>query len=147
MDGETNMETKQPKNKAQSVQMKSGEAIDLPKIDVLKYVGKSALIEKVETMMGEFGLFLRVSTQVVDVPVKLDGSPLLNKNNEPVEIRGSKTYPLIDAGQGHYNWGKASKLADLLSTHKVHKPEDLVGKKVVLQATDEKNGTRFLTFA
>ncbi len=107
--------------------------IELPKLDVTKYIGKRAHIETVEECDGEHGYYIKVRTTVLD------------KAGEK-ELRASRIYGLQQDANGQWGWGKETKLGLFLKKMGVSHYNDLVGKEVVVQTQTNKEGQEFLTF-
>lgn len=124
------------KAKDKKVNLPIGE-IELPKIDVSKYIGKKATIESADVYEGKFGMYVKVQTKVVDT---------LGKGEKAVELRGSKIFGLQQDADGIYGYGKETKLGLFLAKMKCTEVRDLVGKTVVLQSQTSDTGTDFLTF-
>lgn len=129
MDGKTKTQDKK-------VNVPIGE-IELPKIDVSKYIGKKVKIESADTYEGKFGLYVKVQTRVVDT---------LGKGDKQIELRGSKIFGLQQDADGIYGYGKDTKLGVFLKKMKVSDVKDLVGKEVILQSQTSDTGTDFLSF-
>lgn len=118
------------------VEVETGQ-IELPKIDVSKYVGKRVKIAEVGTYKGEFGLFAKISTETVDT---------VKGGKNPIILKGSRIFGLQQDADGNYGWGEQTKLGLFLKKMKCNKLKDLVGKEVILQTTTSKSGTDFLSF-
>lgn len=127
---------KQQKIQDKKVNIEVGE-IDLPKIDMRKYVGAKAKIESAETYEGKFGLYVKVQTEIVDI---------IGKGDKKVELRGSKIFGLQQDENGKFGYGKDTKLGMFLSNMKATSLKDLKGKTVTLQAQVNENNVEFLTF-
>ena len=118
------------------VNMPVGE-IDLPKIDVTKYIGKKAKIESALTYEGKYGVYVKVQTNIVEV---------LGKGDKKVELRGSKILGLQQDETGKWGYGKDTKLGVFLQKYKCKTLKELVGKDVILQSQTSDSGSDFLTF-
>jgi len=116
------------------------QKIDLPKIDVSKYVGQKVKIESVNyfenIIKQKKTYYALVSTSVLEV---LDGA-------DPIEIRATKTLGLHIDSEGSIGWGEDTKTGQFLKFMNVENIAELVGKEVTLKTTDPKNGKQFLTF-
>jgi hypothetical protein len=116
---------------------KTGE-IELPTIDVSKYIGQKAKIEKVLEFEGKFGYFIKVQTELVDT---------ITGGKEPIELRGSRIFGLQEDKNNNVGWGKDTNLGVYLRKMGVDHYKDLVGKEVVLQSiTAKKDGKDYLGF-
>jgi hypothetical protein len=112
--------------------------IDLPKVDVTKYIGKKAKIESAKTFEGKFGMYVKVQTNVVET---------IGSGDKAVELRGSKILGLQQDVDGIYGYGDGTKLDLFLKKYKCKELKDLVGKEVILQSqTSKESDTEFLTF-
>lgn len=131
MENEKQKEIKESEN----IEMEIKE-IDLPSIDVQKYIGKKVIIENVNIRKGIHGLFVKVETVILET---------IETKDKNIEIKGTSIFSLQEDKEGVVGWGKETKLGKFLEKHNVKIPKDLVGKEVTLQAT-ERNGTLFLTF-
>ena len=115
----------------------STQQIELPKIDVSKYIGKKVKIESADTFEGTYGLYVKVLTTIVET---------VGKGDKKVELRGSKILGLQMDESGQWGWGKDTKCGVFLAKYKVKKPSELVGKEVILQSQTSASGTEFLSF-
>lgn len=111
--------------------------IDLPKVDVSKYIGTKAKIDSPLTYEGKFGIYVKVQTKIVDT---------LGKGEKKIELRGSKILGLQQDSDGIYGYGEGTKLDLFLKKYKCKELKELVGKEVVLQTQSSDSGTDFLTF-
>lgn len=103
-------------------------------IDVTPFVGKMAKIESVEVMKGQNGLFLKATTEIIEIV-------------EGIELRASRLFGLRFDKDGNLGWPEQGNLAVYLSAMKLKNPSELVGKKVQIVLTKENaQGRRFLTF-
>jgi len=119
-----------------NLQQQTGE-IELPKIDVTKYIGKEVQIVAVGTFETVNGLVVRMETEPVETLDRAKGSIIL---------RGSRLFGLNQDDKGKIGWTKASKLGVFLEKNKLKHYNDALGLKVKLQTNTNKNGTDFLTF-
>lgn len=105
--------------------------IELPKTDYKQFVGKTALIQKVETHKGNYGYFLKIITE--------------NLNTKDNPVYAIKIFGLQQDQEGNIGWGKDTKLGKFLKNVGVENIEELVGIKVMiqLQPNTEKD---YLTF-
>lgn len=109
--------------------------INMPKLDISKYVGKKERIASVDVMKGDFGYYLKLTTTIVDVL----------KGKEEKELRATRIFSLYTSEDGSVGWGSKSQLAEYLKLKRVSSPNELLGKEVVIQIT-VKNEKEFLTF-
>lgn len=122
------------------IDMKDIPTIELPKFDVTPFIGKRAKIQSAEifasTYNGKETRFLKVLTNTVTT---LD-------DEKKTEVKASKILSLQKDKDGNWGMGEGTKIAEFFKLYKVKKPEQLIGKEVVLQATPPKDGKQFLTF-
>ncbi len=117
------------------VKIKTQE-IELPKLDLTKYVGKREIIQTVSTLKGKFGYFVRLETTPVDV---------LQRKEDVLEVKASRIFGLYEDKDGKIGWGKETELGMYLQAKKCKHYEELKGKEVIIQIK-EKDGKEFLTF-
>lgn len=119
------------------VRIKTQE-IDMPKINLKKFVGKSACIVSVDEMKGKFGYYVEIRTEVLES---------LNKGkSETIDIQAKRLFSLFEDKDGKIGWGKDTKLGVFLASKGVKHYNDLLGKEVVLQLDIKDNGSEFLSF-
>jgi len=123
---------KQGKTEDKIVDLKVGK-IDLPKIDVSKYIGRKVKIVSANIHEGTYGLYVKALTQTVESIGK-------------TEIKGSKILGLQTDENGVHGYGEGTKLDLFLKKYKCKDVKDLVGKEVILQSQTSDSGTEFLTF-
>jgi len=112
--------------------------IELPKVDVKPYIGKSVKIEKVEEHKGEYGYYIMIISEVVDT---------LPGKDTPITIRANRMFGLQENEKGEIGWGAETQLAVYLKKMGVLHYRDLVGKEVICQTTtSKKDGKDYLTF-
>jgi hypothetical protein len=124
------------KTQDKKVNVPIGE-IELPKIDISKHIGKKVAIESADTYEGKFGLYLKVSTKTVET---------LGSADKKIELKGSRIFGLQQDADGIYGYGRETKLGLFLKKMKVVKPQELIGKIVILQSQTSDSGTDFLSF-
>lgn len=128
------------KETAKRVHLGETKEIDLPSLDITKYIGKTVRIEKVEEFEGDFGYYVKMTTEIVDKVGNI-------KDKEPLELRASKVFGLQTDETGNVGWGAKTKLGAFLKKHRVEHYKQMVGKNVILQSVlSEKTGKEFLTF-
>lgn len=111
--------------------------IELPQIDISKYIGKKIKIELVTEHKGAFGYFVKIQSTVVDT---------ITGRKQPIMLRASKIFGLQEDDEGRIGWGKQTKLGVFINKMKVAHYKELVGKEVVIQSQTNKDGRDFLTF-
>lgn len=122
--------------KETKVNIKLKGEMEVPSLDVQQYIGKKERISSVETMKGDFGYYVKVSSTVLDI---------LKFKDVEKPLVATKIFSLFTDEEGNTGWGTKSMLAEYLALKKVKTPEALVGKEIVIQ-TSIKNGKEFLTF-
>lgn len=111
--------------------------IELPKIDVTKYIGKKVKIADSNIYQGQFGLYLKVETETLET---------IGTGDNKKEIRASKILGIQQDADGIYGYGEGTKLDLFLKKMKVTDHKDLKGKIVIVQTQTSKDGTDFLSF-
>jgi len=112
--------------------------IELPTIDVTKYIGKKAKIASVTENEGNYGYFIKVETEVLDT---------ITGGKEDVNIKASRIFGLQQNSAGKIGWGKDTNLGLFLAKMKVGHYNELVGKEVIIQTiTNKKDGRDYLAF-
>ncbi len=116
---------------------------ELPSIDVSKYVGRDAKIEKVEEYQGALGYYVKIETEVVDTLKDMKDQ----KTKEPIQLRGSRIFGLQTLDDGTICWGNKTKLAVFLKKMNVKHYKELVGKSVKIQTVTNKDDNKdYLSF-
>lgn len=113
------------------------QEIELPKIDVSKYIGKKVKIESADTFEGKYGLYVKTLTSTVET---------IGTGDKKIELKGSKIFGLQQDADGIWGYGKDTKLGLFLKKMKCATVKQLVGKEVVLQTQTSDSGTDFLSF-
>lgn len=133
----TKMENKE--NKADTkVDIEVAGKIELPKIDVSKYIGEKTKIVSAETHQGAYGYYVKVEGEVLDT---------IGDGDNAVELRASAIIGLQTDAEGKIGWGADTKMDKFLKVMGVEHFKDLVGKEAVIQTRQSKNSeTEFLTF-
>lgn len=131
------MTGKENENKDETVDLKETGEIELPTIDVSKYIGDKAKIELVTEHKGEFGYYVKVQSEIVDT---------IEGGKTPIELRASRIFGLQEDKDGKIGWGKGTKLGVYLKKMGAKHYKDLVGKEITVQSQTSKQGTDFLTF-
>jgi len=120
---------------ATEVKLDNTKEIELPQLDVDKYIGKDVAIEKVTEHKGDFGYYIKVATK-----------PLETLPNG-LEIKASRVFGLQEDSEGNIGWGKNTNLGAFLAKHSKKHYKDLVGMKVKVQTvTNKKDGKDYLSF-
>jgi len=94
--------------------------MELPKLDLSKYVGQRGRIASADVYQGQYGPYLLVKTEALDM---LGEEPLC----------ASRIFSLFKDDAGNIGWGKEMKLGKFLLSMKVKEPKQLVGKTVLIQ--------------
>ena len=117
---------------------KIGE-IDLPKIDVSKYIGQKAKIATVTTHKSALyeGYYIKIQSEVVET---------IGKGEKAIDLKASRIFGLQEDEKGKVGYGKDTKLGVFLTKMKCKEPKELIGKTIVLQSQTSKDGTEFLSF-
>lgn len=123
--------------KKTEVELEDTGEIELPKIDVQKYIGREAKIELVTEHKGDFGYYVKVQTKIVDT---------IEGGKEPIELRASKIFGLHQDKNGKIGWGKDTVLGKYLAKMNVKHYKDLVGKTIKVQTRTSNNNVDFLSF-
>jgi len=135
-----NEETNQPK--AVDLTGKVKGKIELPSIDVKKYIGMKAKIDLIEEMEGQYGYFIKVSTEILDVL-----QDIKDKENQPVKVRASRIFGLSKDAEGNLGWADSTKLGAFLNKMGVEHYAELAQREVVVQTTTStKDNKDYLTF-
>ncbi|HUV71387.1 MAG TPA: hypothetical protein VMW25_00090 [Clostridia bacterium] len=121
----------------EEVELESTGEIELPKIDVMKYVGRKTIIESVTEHKGKFGYFIKVASETIDT---------IEGGKEPIKLKASRLFSLFEDKNSKVGWGKDTKLGIFLRKMNVKHYKDLIGKEIVCQTQTNSNGTDFLTF-
>lgn len=111
--------------------------IDLPKIDVEKYIGKKVEIESVDIYEGTFGMYVKVLTEVLET---------MGSGKNAQDIRASKILGLQQDKDGKWGFGDGTKLDLFLQKYDCEELKDLIGKTVILQVQTSKDNTDFISF-
>ena len=119
----------------QRVELKDTHEIELPSLDVSKYVGTKVKIDAISENQGNFGYFVKVETQVLDVIQEMKDP----ESGKPLQLRASRIFGLQEDAEGNIGWGKQTKLGVFLAKMKCKHYKDLLGKEVVVQTITNKN--------
>ena len=125
-------------NQDSTVELKDTGEIELPQIDVSKYIGKKAKIEQVTEHTGQYGFYIKIQTVVLDT---------IEGGKEPIALRASRVFGLQEDAEGKIGWGKDTNLGVFLKKKNVKHYKDLVGLEVVVQTQiSKKNQKDYLSF-
>ena len=119
------------------VKLEGTQQIELPRLDLTKYVGKKEPIVAVTEHEGNFGYYIKVQTDVLET---------VNLADKIIDLRASKVFGLQTDAEGKIGWGKDTKLGVFLKKMGVTHYDDLITKEVVVQTQTSKEGVDFLTF-
>jgi hypothetical protein len=112
--------------------------IDLPKINVSKYIGKKAKIESIDIYEGSFGQYVKILTETLEI---------LGTGKNQVCVKASKILGLQQDSEGLWGYGEGTKLDAFLKKYKCDVLNDLIGVEVILQSQISKeNNTEFISF-
>lgn len=117
--------------------------IELPSIDISPYVGKKVKIAAVTEHEGNFGYYIKVTSEVV---ATLDDvkDPTTGK---PVELRASRIFGLQQDASQNIGWGAKTKLGVFLKKKNAKHYKDLVGMEVVTTSvTNNDDEKDYLSF-
>jgi hypothetical protein len=115
--------------------------IELPGIDVRKYVGK---VVPIETFVQKEGDYKGKKTYYVLVKtVPLD---ILEGKEGKIEIRAGRIFNLVEDKDGKLGWGKDTKLGVFLKKYHLKTLKDMKGTDVIVTLKPSKNGKEFLGF-
>ena len=118
------------------VNLKETGEIELPQIDVTKYVGKKVNIVDVGEYEGKFGFYVKMKAEVLET---------IGQGDKQTDLQPSRIFSLQTDEQGKVGWGKQTQLGEFLAKHKAAQYNDMLGKEVVVQ-TRLKDGVEYLTF-
>jgi RNA binding exosome subunit len=118
--------------------MDSMPTVEMPKVDISGYIGNRVKIAKAEVIETQYGRAIRFETEIIDI---------LGTKEKPLEIKASKLIGIHQDESGTWGIAKDSKAEEFFNLWKIKHHKDMVGKTVIVQATEAKNGIQFLTFA
>ncbi len=110
--------------------------IELPRIDLKQYIGKSSKIELVTEHKGNYGFYVKVQSEIIDTW----------KGVKDIELRASVILGLHEDKEGNLGWDDSTKMGIFLKKMNVKHYRELIGKEVVVQTRTNKEGLDFLTF-
>lgn len=126
------MENKKEEKKS-TLKIEDLEKVELPKLDVTLFAGSKVKIENVEIMEGNWGHYLKLSTE-----------PLADLGED--KLRATKILGISQDKEGKYGWGDETKLGKYLSKKGVVKPIELKGVEVTTTIELDKDNNERLTF-
>jgi len=130
MEAEKNLDEDEPVASGEFGELDSAEEIELPPLDVSKYIGQDNFIESIEERKGQYGFYVKVLSKPVDEGQK--------------EIRASKIFGLMQDENKKWGWGPKSALGLFLKKHKVTHYKNLVGSPQAYEMKkDEKSGETY----
>jgi hypothetical protein len=116
--------------------------IELPTLNVDKYVGMKPKIAKITEHEGSFGFYIKIETEIVGVEEEIK-----DDNGKPLEIKASRIFGLQQDSNGNIGWGESTKLGMFLKKKGVSHYRDLVGHEVVvISVTSASDGKDYLSF-
>jgi len=124
-------------NELKEVSLGQTQEIELPKLEVEKYIGKKIKIANVKELDGKYGYCIKAETEVLETLPREEGE---------VEIRAGRIFGLQKDKDGKVGWGKDTKLGQFLQKMGASHYRDLVGKEVTVQSKTGKDGKDFLEF-
>lgn len=125
--------TKKPVNIGDKIK---GE-IKLPKLDLTQYIGVESVIASVNEYEGIYGYYFEVETTDVGT---------YTRDGVEKQLTARMQFGIHTDADGNLGYGEGTKTALFLKTFEVEHHKDLVGKKVKIQVTANKEGKEFLTF-
>ena len=115
--------------------------IELTSIDISPHVGKMVKIAEVKEYEGNYGYYIRITSEVV---AELDQK---DKDGNKIVLRASRMFGLQEDADGQIGWGEKTLLGTFLKKKKVAHYKDLVGIEVVATSVTNKNdGKDYLSF-
>ncbi|HUV72249.1 MAG TPA: hypothetical protein VMW25_04515 [Clostridia bacterium] len=122
------------------IELEDTGEIELPEIDVSKYIGTETEIETVKeyrgkNFEGKASFYIIVKTKSLET--------LANGK----ELCASRLFGLQEDDEGKIGWGKKTNLGAFLAKYSKSHYKDLVGMKVKVQTTtNKKDGKDYLSF-
>lgn len=115
--------------------------IELPSIDISPYVGKMVKVAAVKEYEGNYGYYIRITTETVATLDQKD------KDGNPIVLKASRMFGLQTDAEGQIGWGEKTLLGTFLKKKKVAHYKDLVGVEVVTTSvTNKDDGKDYLSF-
>ena len=115
--------------------------IELPSIDISPHVGKMIKVAEVKEYEGNFGYYIRITTETVAELEEKD------REGNKIVLKASRMFGLQEDEAGQIGWGEKTQLGTFLKKKKVAHYKDLVGVEVVTTSVTNKNdGKDYLSF-
>ncbi|MGC9114358.1 MAG: hypothetical protein ACP5IG_04760 [Candidatus Micrarchaeia archaeon] len=119
------------------VSLKNTREIELPSLDVSKYVGKKAKIISVtehegQPRDGQKTFYIKVKTEVL--------GEIKRNNGDPILLQASRIFGLQQDVNGNIGWGANTKLGAFLAKMKVKHYKELIGKEVTIKSQTSSDG-------
>lgn len=112
--------------------------IDLPKLDVSKYIGAKTTIVDVSTHEGTYGYYVKLNGAVLET---------VGQGENAIVLRASAVIGLQQDEAGQIGWGEDTKMDKFLKLMGVSHFNELKGKEAIIQAKQSKSSDmEFLTF-
>jgi len=132
-----------PENQENQVELgdKVVGQIELPSIDISPHVGKMIKVAEVKEYEGNFGYYIRITTETVANLEEED------REGNKIVLKASRMFGLQENADGQIGWGEKTQLGTFLKKKKVAHYNDLVGVEVVTTSVTNKNdGKDYLSF-
>ena len=126
--------TKQPETE---IEMGIIPEVEMPKIDVTQYIGKKAKIVVAKVIETQYGRAIKLETEIIAT----EGT-----TEKTIQIKATKLLGLQQNAEGVWGISKDSKAKEFFTKYKISNHKEMIGKIIIVQATETKNGTQFLTF-
>jgi hypothetical protein len=122
--------------------------IELPSIDVSPYVGKKVKVAQVLEYEGNYGYYIRISTEPVATDLKdKAGNILKNTKGEPIVLIATRMFGMQTDADGRIGWGEKTKLGVFLKKKGVSSYRELVGMEVITTSVTNSNDEKdYLSF-
>jgi RNase P/RNase MRP subunit p29 len=115
--------------------------IVLPSIDISPYVGKMVKVADVKEYEGNYGYYIRITTEAVATLDQKD------KDGNPIVLKASRMFGLQTDAEGQIGWGEKTLLGNFLKKKKLSHYRDLIGVEVVTTSvTNKDDGKDYLSF-
>lgn len=107
--------------------------IELPRLDVSKYIGRKTKVAKAGIYKGQYGYFIRFETEPLD-------------KIRDLEITSTTVLGLQQDANGKIGWGAGTKMDLFLKKYGVEHWKAIIGKEVIVQTRLGNDGKEYLTF-
>ena len=112
--------------------------IELPTIDVKKYIGTKSKIAKVDECEGNFGFFIKVQSEILET---------IEGGENPIEMKATRIFGLQKDSTGKIGWARNTNLGNFLEKMSVTHYRDLIGLSIIVQTlVNKKDKKDYLTF-